>query len=100
MKSLVLGKNILESNFRRSRFPYKLTFVATYRCQSRCVYCKIWEKEPEGELTLENIQAFFKKSNRFFETHKLAIFSTVQSGRTNLVPHIFEDFSVLLNRAF
>jgi len=65
MKSLMLAKNILESNVRRNRFPYKLTFVATYRCQSRCVYCKIWEREPEGELTLEEIQAFFKKSNKF-----------------------------------
>ena len=65
MKSWTLGRNIIESNFRRSSFPYKLTFVATYRCQSRCVYCKIWEKEPEGELTLEEIQKFFKKSNKF-----------------------------------
>lgn len=65
MKSWTLGRNILESNFRRSRFPYKLTFVATYRCQSRCVYCKIWERTPEGELTLAEIQKFFKKSNKF-----------------------------------
>lgn len=65
MKSLVLAKNIIASNFKRIGFPYKLTFVATYRCQSRCVYCKIWEREPEGELTLEQIQAFFKKSNKF-----------------------------------
>jgi MoaA/NifB/PqqE/SkfB family radical SAM enzyme len=65
MKSFALGKNIIESNFRRNRFPYKLTFVATYRCQSRCVYCKIWEREPEGELTLDEIQAFFRKSNKF-----------------------------------
>jgi len=65
MKSWTLGRNIIESNFRRNSFPYKLTFVATYRCQSRCIYCKIWEKEPEGELTLEEIQKFFKKSNKF-----------------------------------
>lgn len=65
MKSLALGKNILESNFRRNRFPYKLTFVATYRCQSRCVYCKIWEKTPEGELTQQEIETFFKRSNKF-----------------------------------
>ena len=64
-KPLVLARNILESNIRRSRFPYKLTFVGTYRCQSRCVYCKIWEREPEGELTLEEIEAFFRKSNKF-----------------------------------
>jgi MoaA/NifB/PqqE/SkfB family radical SAM enzyme len=65
MKSWTLGRNIIESNFRRNSFPYKLTFVATYRCQSRCVYCKIWEREPEGELTLEEIQKFFRKSNKF-----------------------------------
>jgi MoaA/NifB/PqqE/SkfB family radical SAM enzyme len=65
VRTLVLAKNILASNFKRSAFPYKLTFVATYRCQSRCVYCKIWEREPEGELTLEQIQAFFRKSNKF-----------------------------------
>lgn len=65
MKSLVLAKNILESNIKRNGFPYKLTFVATYKCQSRCVYCKIWEREPQGELTIDEIEAFFKKSNKF-----------------------------------
>jgi hypothetical protein len=61
MKSLTLSKNIIEANFRRSRFPYKLTFVATYRCQSRCVYCKIWEREPVGELTLEEISGLLQE---------------------------------------
>jgi MoaA/NifB/PqqE/SkfB family radical SAM enzyme len=65
MKSLTLAKNIIESNFRRSRFPYKLTYVATYRCQSRCIYCNIWQKEPEGELTFDEIETFFKRSNKF-----------------------------------
>lgn len=65
MKTLTLAKNIVVSNFKRLSFPYKLTFVATYKCQSRCVYCKIWEKKPVGELTLDEIKDFFKKSNRF-----------------------------------
>jgi len=65
MKQISLAKNIVASNFKRLNFPYKLTFVATYKCQSRCVYCKIWERKPVGELTLDEIKEFFKKSNKF-----------------------------------
>ena len=65
MKTLTLAKNIVKSNFGRLSFPYKLTFIATYKCQSRCVYCKIWEKKPVNELTLDEIEDFFKKSNKF-----------------------------------
>ena len=65
MKQLTLAKNILESNIKRLNFPYKLTFIATYKCQSRCEYCNIWKKKPVGELTLDEIQSFFKKSNKF-----------------------------------
>ncbi len=65
MKQFTLAKNIAVSNFKRLNFPYKLTFIATYKCQSRCVYCRIWEKKPVGELTLTEIEDFFKKSNKF-----------------------------------
>jgi len=65
LKQLVLAKNIVTSNFKRLKFPYKLTFIATYKCQSRCVYCKIWERNPKNELSLDEIQSFFKKSNKF-----------------------------------
>jgi MoaA/NifB/PqqE/SkfB family radical SAM enzyme len=65
MKQFMLAKNVIASNFRRLNFPYKLTFVATYKCQSRCVYCSIWKKKPVGELRLDEIQSFFKKSNKF-----------------------------------
>ncbi len=65
MKQIAMTRAILSSNFTRLSFPYKLTYVTTYKCQSRCVVCDIWKKQPEGELTLEEIQAFFKKSNKF-----------------------------------
>lgn len=65
MKQISLAKNIIVSNFTRLQFPYKLTYVVTYKCQSRCLVCDIWKKQPVGELTLEEIQAFFKKSNKF-----------------------------------
>ena len=65
MKQFMLAKNIIASNFSRLNFPYKLTFVATYKCQSRCIHCKIWGKKPVNELSLHEIESFFKKSNKF-----------------------------------
>ncbi len=64
-KQLVLIKNIVQSNYKRLDFPYKLTFVVTYKCQSKCVVCSIWKKKPQNELTLDEIEKFFKKSNKF-----------------------------------
>lgn len=64
-RQLALASTIMKSNFTRLNFPYKLTYVTTYKCQSRCVVCDIWKKQPVGELTLEEIQQFFKTSNKF-----------------------------------
>lgn len=48
----------------RPSFPYKLTFVATERCNLRCGICRIWEAEREG-MPLPEIREFFARSNRF-----------------------------------
>ncbi len=61
----VLAKNILTSNFKRLDFPYKLLFAITYWCNYRCKTCNIWLKRPKNELSLEEIEKFFQKSNRF-----------------------------------
>jgi MoaA/NifB/PqqE/SkfB family radical SAM enzyme len=66
MKSyLSLAKNAARSNVMALEFPYKLTFVTTYWCNYRCKTCNIWERKPKDELTLEEIQRFFHKSNQF-----------------------------------
>ena len=57
--------NILSSNFGRIEFPYKLTFCITYWCNYKCKTCNIWQRRPKDELTLEEIEAFFKRSNKF-----------------------------------
>lgn len=64
-KIVTLGKRILESNIKRLDFPYKLTFIITDRCNSRCKICNIWKKESKDELTIAEISKFFKKSNKF-----------------------------------
>lgn len=58
-------KKIVLSNFKRLRFPYKLTFAVTYKCNSRCKICQIWRKKPENELTFAEIEKFFKINNFF-----------------------------------
>lgn len=51
--------------------PYKLLFVVTKRCHSRCVYCDIWKVKDQpgglaGELTLPEIKRFATQ-NPFFQ---------------------------------
>jgi MoaA/NifB/PqqE/SkfB family radical SAM enzyme len=62
---LNLTKNILTSNVTRLAFPYKLTYAITYWCNYKCKTCNIWQKRPTNELTLSEIEKFFKKSNQF-----------------------------------
>ncbi|MFC1620739.1 radical SAM protein [Candidatus Omnitrophota bacterium] len=59
-------KSIVLSNFRRSNFPLKLGFIVTYRCNMRCAMCGIWKKPlNKNELTLGEIDNFFKRANKF-----------------------------------
>lgn len=60
-----LAKNVIGSNFKRLDFPYKLTFVVTYWCNYRCKTCNIWQMKPKDELSLPEIEEFFRKSNKF-----------------------------------
>jgi len=65
MKEINFAKRILLSNFKRLSFPYKLTYALTYRCNSKCKICRIWEKEPIKELSVKEIELFFKRNNDF-----------------------------------
>lgn len=60
-----LTRNIILSNCKRLKFPYKLTFPITNRCNSRCLMCGIWKRRPENELSLEEIRKIFANSNQF-----------------------------------
>ncbi len=64
-KLVKLGMTALKNNFVRLNAPYKLTFSITYRCQSRCLSCNIWQIKPTGELTLDEIREFAKKNTSF-----------------------------------
>ncbi len=45
-------------------------FAVTYRCNSKCQNCNIWQKEPENELTLTEIIKFFTVNRDFLKNVK------------------------------
>ena len=64
-KLIGLGLNAAKSNFTELDRPYKMTFAITYKCQSRCLTCNIWQRKPVNELTVDEIREFAKKNNYF-----------------------------------
>ena len=61
-KWLRFGRKVWDSNFGRLADPYKLTFVTTKECHSRCINCEIWKVKPKNELTLDEVTQLAKNS--------------------------------------
>ena len=62
---VALAAKAVKANVTRLDFPMKLTFCITYWCNYKCQTCNIWKMKPRDELTLDEIQRFFRVSNRF-----------------------------------
>ncbi len=62
---ILLTKQILASNFKDLKFPYKLNFCLTYKCNSKCLSCDIWKIKSTNELNIDEWKSFFKRSNKF-----------------------------------
>jgi len=58
-----LLRNIFISNFKRLALPYKINLALTYKCNLRCKICKIWRYPSQDELSIENIEIFFRNLN-------------------------------------
>ncbi len=71
MKFLSLASKIIRSNAGRLDKPYKLTFLVTYSCQSRCTHCSIWQMKPKEELSLDEIKGF-ASGNPYFNWIELS----------------------------
>ncbi len=61
-----LSLNILKSNFINLKKPYKLNFCITYKCNSKCKTCNIWQIKPRNELSINDIKKFAHK-NKYFK---------------------------------
>lgn len=66
---LGLAADIVRANLGRSTLPYKLTLVATYRCNFRCEMCGIWQKKSVGEMTAKELHTFFERWPQFSWVH-------------------------------
>jgi len=62
---LILTKQILASNLKDLKFPYKLNFCLTYKCNSKCLSCDIWKIKSTNELNSDELKSFFERSNKF-----------------------------------
>lgn len=65
LRELNYLKKIIYSNFLRLKFPHKISYIVTYKCNLHCIMCNIWKKKLSNELNPEEIEKFFKKSNKF-----------------------------------
>jgi MoaA/NifB/PqqE/SkfB family radical SAM enzyme len=70
IKEMNLIKKVFLSNFDYLKFPYKLTFATTYKCNSKCMTCNIWKKQPKNEMSLNEIETF-SQNNPFFSWFNL-----------------------------
>lgn len=61
--NLKFASKILRANFNLLRHPYKLIYVVTKECHSRCVHCKIWQTRPQNELSLEEVEKLARNSS-------------------------------------
>jgi len=62
---LELIRRSLVSNAGDLRFPIKLSFVLTNRCNAKCLMCNIWKKDTADEFGIEEIDRFFSNSGKF-----------------------------------
>jgi MoaA/NifB/PqqE/SkfB family radical SAM enzyme len=64
-KYLKFIATVLYSNIATLKRPYKLTFVLTKKCNSRCLNCNIWQDKDPHELDLKQIEDIAKRNNYF-----------------------------------
>ena len=62
---LTAGAAVIRSNFHRLPRPYKLTLALTYRCNFHCRACRTWCRPPGDEMSLEELEKFFRRQNYF-----------------------------------
>jgi MoaA/NifB/PqqE/SkfB family radical SAM enzyme len=52
-----LGVRVVDRLRRRPRLPAAMHYIATHRCNARCVMCGIWRQDagPDGDLSVEEL---------------------------------------------
>lgn len=63
------AKDLASANLGTAALPFKVTFVATYKCNFRCQMCGIWKKTSTDEMTPAEVELFFERSPHFRWVH-------------------------------
>jgi Fe-coproporphyrin III synthase len=63
MVVLNVAKAIIRNRLGIEQYPSFVTFIVTWRCNSRCIFCDIWKKKsnPCDELSIEDIERIFQQ---------------------------------------
>jgi len=62
-RTLALLHKIWKTRRGTLEHPYKMNFIVTKECHSRCVNCRIWETKPNNELRLDEIERIAQESS-------------------------------------
>ena len=56
-------KSIINNKLGRISYPSFITFLITWRCNGRCIFCDVWKKNPDikKELTIDEIKNIFSQ---------------------------------------
>jgi len=73
--------------------PKSLIFPVTYRCNSRCLMCNIWEKEPRQEMSLEELERVFS-DNLFREIQNV----NITGGEPTLRKDLSQVVQLIINK--
>lgn len=89
MIPLNMAKAILRNRLGILQYPSFVTFIITWRCNSRCIFCDIWRKKADinNELSANEIEYIFK------QLKKIDVLR-ITGGE----PFIRQDFSDVINR--
>ena len=68
LNNVVLASQIIAPivDNRLVPYPFRMLWIVTRRCNSRCQMCNIWQEKNPFHLTLENYESIFSKDNYSF----------------------------------
>lgn len=61
-----IAKAIIKNRFGMTQYPQFITFIPTWRCNGRCVFCDVWKKQEQGaeEMKPKEIEDIFTHLKR------------------------------------
>ncbi|MFH1234316.1 MAG: radical SAM protein [Candidatus Diapherotrites archaeon] len=90
-KKAALAGALARPNLGISGKPYKLIYAVTYKCNMKCKQCLIWKKKPRNELSLGEIESFFRNSQGLCWVDLTGGEPALRKDIFEIIPAIFEN---------